>query len=228
MAGRSTQPTSNVRPKMPVRKWYQYLPIFRQGYEDQLSRYQQDYDQWALNEQLRYNEPKSAMERYRQAGLNPNLIYGDISEGNVGRQQDKLQFERPGQTADPTGMVLSRFMDAKMKLAQIKDVEAAATLKGAQATDLLRDIKVKDFRFPYQLDKDGNVVNRVDPLKMNPRERKIYSESEREMNAAINEFYKAGTQKQQEQIMSKINELKNIMMIMSMVTGFGGMLSRFQ
>ena len=35
-----------------------------------------------INEQNSYNSPYYQMQRYSQAGLNPNIIYGQISSGN--------------------------------------------------------------------------------------------------------------------------------------------------
>ena len=52
----------------------------------ELAKYQYDLavDMW--NKQNEYNSPKAQMERFREAGLNPNLIYGNgaASAGNAG------------------------------------------------------------------------------------------------------------------------------------------------
>lgn len=42
--------------------------------------------------QNKYNSPASQMERYRAAGLNPNLIYG---QGNSGNQASPVQYDAP-------------------------------------------------------------------------------------------------------------------------------------
>ena len=48
-----------------------------------------------------YNMPKSQMQRLRDAGLNPNLVYGTGTvTGNTGGQQPKYQQ----QTADFSGV----------------------------------------------------------------------------------------------------------------------------
>ena len=82
--GRGTSgPSTGVKPQIPVRKWWQYLPVFKQRYQDQLSQYSQDYNYWMWNQENQYNTPKSQMGRYREAGLNPNLIYGNPEPGNA-------------------------------------------------------------------------------------------------------------------------------------------------
>lgn len=53
----------------------------------------------AQDAQNRYNSPASQMARYREAGLNPNLIY---SQGNPGNQSQPVQFEVP--EIDPQGV----------------------------------------------------------------------------------------------------------------------------
>ena len=51
----------------------------RQMYERQ---YQDSIDFW--NMQNAYNSPQAQMERYQQAGLNKNLIFGSGNPGNAG------------------------------------------------------------------------------------------------------------------------------------------------
>lgn len=53
------------------------------------AEYQALVNQQNLESQLQYNAPKSQMQRYQDAGLNPNLIYG---QGNPGNQTAPLQY----------------------------------------------------------------------------------------------------------------------------------------
>lgn len=49
--------------------------------------------QWALqdwNMQNAYNDPKQQMQRYKEAGLNPNLIYSQMSNGPAVRSTDAI------------------------------------------------------------------------------------------------------------------------------------------
>lgn len=53
------------------------------GYQKQLAEQQNQYnlDMWKM--QNEYNSPSAQMQRFKSAGLNPNLIYGQGSAGNA-------------------------------------------------------------------------------------------------------------------------------------------------
>lgn len=53
-------------------------------------QYEKNLEQWMRENE--YNSPKSQMQRYADAGLNPNLIYGSGSSGNAGSSP---QLEMP-------------------------------------------------------------------------------------------------------------------------------------
>lgn len=50
----------------------------------QLAQYSYEQQRQMIQEQNEYNSPINQMARYREAGLNPNLLFGQISEGNQG------------------------------------------------------------------------------------------------------------------------------------------------
>lgn len=54
-----------------------------------LAAFQGEMNQELLQQQLRYNDPASQMRRYKAAGLNPHLIYG---QGSPGNQQAPLSY----------------------------------------------------------------------------------------------------------------------------------------
>lgn len=62
----------------------------------------------------RYNSPKAQMQRYRDAGLNPNLIYSQGTPGNYGTPIDYQQF----------GNVGSSFLQASQTSAQTELTQA--------------------------------------------------------------------------------------------------------
>lgn len=62
----------------------------RQGRKNrELAEFQDIQNRRYLSEQLAYNTPKSQMLRFQEAGLNPNLIYG---QGNPGNQTAPLTY----------------------------------------------------------------------------------------------------------------------------------------
>lgn len=57
----------------------------------QLAREQQQFEQKMVQEQNEYNSPVNQMQRYAQAGLNPNLVY---TQGNPGNQTSIPSYQR--------------------------------------------------------------------------------------------------------------------------------------
>lgn len=58
------------------------------GFEDdyqqmQMAKYNNEYNYWLWQQQAEYNSPKEQMERAKQAGLNPNVVAGNVSSGNL-------------------------------------------------------------------------------------------------------------------------------------------------
>ncbi len=48
-----------------------------------LARFQDEANQKYLQQAQEYNSPKQQMLRFQQAGLNPHLVYGQGSPGNI-------------------------------------------------------------------------------------------------------------------------------------------------
>jgi len=92
----------------------------------ELAKYQAEQNQLYLDKQNAYNTPASQMARYGDAGLNPNLIYG---QGNTGNQASPGVYEAPridmrtNPVEDISG-TLSMYQDMQMRQAQIEKTEA--------------------------------------------------------------------------------------------------------
>lgn len=88
---------------------------------------QHDVDMW--NKQNAYNTPEMQMQRYKEAGLNPNLIYGSgqASAGNASPAQ-KAPIAETSNAMATFGQnqlipVLSQYNDWQVKKAQIRNIE---------------------------------------------------------------------------------------------------------
>lgn len=84
-----------------------------------------------------YNTPQAQMQRFKDAGLNPNLIYG---QGNPGNSPNVLpQYHSPSQNYEYQPSVnlpqmLSMFQDMRIKNAQVANTKAIARTNEAEAT----------------------------------------------------------------------------------------------
>lgn len=97
-------------------------------------QYTKDLEMW--NRQNAYNAPSEQMARFQQAGLNPNMIYGQGSAGNATQmphfQAPELSYNyKP--MFDPQS-VLGQFQDAEIKNAQVDNLKAQRRILDAEAT----------------------------------------------------------------------------------------------
>jgi len=96
-----------------------------------------------------YNSPQAQMQRFKAAGLNPNLIYGQGNSGNAGSiptpDVQAAQFRVPeiGNAVSAAGSEIAQYIDYEIKLAQLDNfktqntvLEEEAVLKRAQALSL--------------------------------------------------------------------------------------------
>lgn len=79
-----------------------------------------DYDR-----QNAYNDPKQQMERYRKAGLNPNLMYGSGGSSSTAAQVQQSQMKVPEFQAPQTdiGGVLAQFLNMERTRVQTDFLE---------------------------------------------------------------------------------------------------------
>lgn len=94
--------------------------------------YKRNLEMW--NKQNEYNLPVNQMNRMVQAGLNPNLMYG---QGNVGNAQTIPQYHAPRMEYNmqlPNVMdQLSRYLGLRMQQAQIDNVKATTDINRVEA-----------------------------------------------------------------------------------------------
>lgn len=99
---------------------------------------------WTM--QNEYNSPKAQMDRFKAAGLNPNLIYGQMTQAQPVRSVSGQGYNPEVPKVDLgtiAGNTLSSYYDTKLKQAQINNLEAQnsvilqeAMLKSAQTLNI--------------------------------------------------------------------------------------------
>lgn len=103
--------------------------------------------------QNEYNHPSAQMERLKQAGLNPNLVYGSgaTTEGGSVRSSSAPSWSPEAPKVDLQTPVMG-FYDAQIKQAQVDNLRADNTvkqqeafLKAAQTIDTLASGDTKQF-----------------------------------------------------------------------------------
>lgn len=107
--------------------------------------------QWALqnfNMTNAYNTPAAQMQRFKAAGLNPNLIYGQGSPGNATTPQlpsapnYNFQAPQPGNAMMGLGNAVGGFLDLKQKQMNIENTQlenANKALDGSYLAQTMSD-----------------------------------------------------------------------------------------
>lgn len=125
--------------------------------------YNRDLEMW--NKQNAYNTPQMQMQRFEEAGLNPNLIY---SKGTAGNAQQLPKYsapraERHNETLDVPQM-LNMYQNIKMQSNQIDKIKADVELTHQKAENegIINDIlgtKADQAGFTLEKDKELHPYN---------------------------------------------------------------------
>lgn len=88
-----------------------------------IAKYSAEFQRQQIREQNQYNSPIAQMERYHQAGLNPQLIYGAGSQA-AGEQNQIAKYDTPVLPTPDLGPILGNIASAAMQFAlQKKDLQ---------------------------------------------------------------------------------------------------------
>lgn len=101
----------------------------------ELAKFRWDEEKRLMAENLAYNTPKMQMERFKSAGLNPNLIYSRGSSGEAPTIQPKYgdmgaDMTLPSPVKLPK---LSQFYDSKMMAEQLSQARSQSRSMSAKA-----------------------------------------------------------------------------------------------
>lgn len=104
--------------------------------EEEAARRQQQWniDQWQRNNN--YNTPKAQMERFKEAGLNPNLMYG---QGDNGNAAPVATYQRPRYANELTGNPFTEALQAMNLMATNNNIKAQTLVAKEQAANVAAD-----------------------------------------------------------------------------------------
>jgi len=116
------------------------------------------------NMQNSYNSPKEQMARFKEAGLNPNLIYGQMSNSPVVRSSSPQSYNPTAPQVDlaqPAGMALNAYYDSQLKTAQIDAVKTQAESSKQDVLLKSLDVMKKTADIPYLNDLAKSNANKA-------------------------------------------------------------------
>ena len=134
--------------------------LWGQAQSKDLMRYQAALNQQAVDRQNVYNSPAQQMERLRQAGLNPNLVYGNGVDGNqssapnVGMANRDPRFDSGLMDAVNT-FFKRRQLENETNVSNANSQLALANSALAQSKNIqaMQQIALTDKTFNFQVDK---------------------------------------------------------------------------
>jgi len=146
---------------------------------------QNAYNLQMWNMQNAYNSPAAQMQRYKDAGLNPNLIYGQGQPGMASSMPQSPAPQMKGANVPQAKFsmapvdVVSAIYDIKLKNQEISNMEAARQLtikeQDIKSLDIIMkglDAGLKPFQIQYLID-EMNQNRRTWPLDIQAKEEMI-------------------------------------------------------
>ena len=124
---------------------------YNQGQMD-LAKYQNEQNIKMWNMQNEYNTPAMQMQRMQEAGLNPNLMYGQGTTGNASSAPDAmtpqmtkpdLSYQYVADAGKSVGDAVQSYIQAQMADASIKKMDADTALTRQNIVNMQEDEKLK-------------------------------------------------------------------------------------
>lgn len=143
------------------------------GLNKKLAAQQNQYniDMWKM--QADYNSPQAQMQRFSEAGLNPNLIYGQGSNGNMSNAPQMVTPQAPeiSKEMQELGRAFN-IEQIRTLIADRKKAESEAKIARINA-DREQDHKEADEQFGYDYTYDSNTGMYVPSNRIDKREQKF-------------------------------------------------------
>lgn len=115
---------------------------------------QQALDDWQM--QNEYNHPSSQMARFREAGLNENLIYGQTNTADAVKSTSPQSWNPKAPDYSGIGTSISSYLDTKIRQQQYDNLRTQNTIaiQDAMIRAATADIDVKAKSLQYGLDSE--------------------------------------------------------------------------
>lgn len=115
--------------------------ILNRRYGREMAKYAYDQELAQWNRENQYNSPSAQMERLKEAGLNPNLVYGTgVQAAGQASHSPKYNVPQGGYNVQAPNVLgtLEMYQNLELKQAQIDNVKA-------QTTNIIEKTKTQGF-----------------------------------------------------------------------------------
>jgi len=126
--------------------------VFNQRFSEKMYTRQRADALADWDKQNAYNSPSQQMQRYKEAGLNPNLIYGQMSNSPAIRSTDMKHPDFVAPRLPNIGNVMNSYVDLELKKQQLSnDKQAGELLRQQTQGKKLENENLQD-KSPYILE----------------------------------------------------------------------------
>lgn len=150
--------------------------------------YERNLEQWNLENS--YNSPSAQMDRLRDAGLNPNLIYGSTDGGTAAHspQLESTQIGKP-RPVDYSNVNANWLNDSLFRAQQSIQMAAQTELMHANAQKAYADAGIKENNLQYQdVFNQGRVRLQEQTIEQNDLRRSILGQQLKMNDKKIEKF----------------------------------------
>ena len=187
--------------------------------------YSKDLEQW--HRQNEYNSPAAQMQRLEEAGLNPNMVYGQGVQGATGQAKEMPKYQAPRidwTTAAPQVMqMLNMYQDLEKKKAETRYIDRQSAYTMTRDTLAYINTRIKEIEQEIKSRERDWMMERN---KQYPDRSNLYQTLNDKYNL-INEK-RVLTKYQQKLLQQNIMKLKTINRYLpaTMITGMAGVALR--
>lgn len=133
------------------------------AYNLNLAKLQNKWNRQQWQMENAYNSPAAQMERLRQAGLNPDMMYGGGVSGNLSANSPAMTSGAPSSPVDWSALGAKKtVLDMALQSAQIRNIDADTKQKNTTSDNIAADTEIKQYLAPKQYDE---LVQRINESK---------------------------------------------------------------
>lgn len=104
------------------------------------------------DQQNAYNSPMAQMQRFKEAGLNPNLIYNQQTQGAVARSSSGGAYQAKAQDYSQLGGIVGQVLNSMLQEKQLTNQQKLIELREKELKS--KDVAIDRNKLAFNLDKE--------------------------------------------------------------------------
>ncbi len=146
--------------------------------------WQRSLDMWHMQNQ--YNDPSAQMQRFKRAGLNPNLVYGQGTSGNSSKTPEYKAAQQEHKYKAFKVPELTKFQEVRLQDQQISAIKQSTDLDAAKETNEMIKSTILD-NVRKKGDLDVNYLESLYPYNLQAKQKSIEKQS-KDINLSVQKY----------------------------------------